>query len=625
MLKRWIRMLPVLLALVMTGARVTIAQAFTPPANCTEWLEANVGMYQSGTRASPGTVCANANDPVGLWLDQSGNNNDVTAASSLPHYNPTAFTTAGLPGVKFDNGASCKLQSGGSFFSSAYDTAFSFFIVEVGPPTTNEVLISDGGGTSNFYVSKNPSGGSTGNQLAINTPHLSQSTTWTPPGQVWNGGVWSCVYGGSYGMRMQYERFLNGATTNTGSSTATGNLGMTGALTIGNLSTGSFGWKDGYISEVLIFNRALTFAEQRYVNDYLTGKWKLNYYNYNTVVITGNSLTAGTGTSTGAIQEQQLDPVGGTMGYPYKAPTVAVTGGGSTGGSLAAGTYYGKITYSTANGESLPSPETVQFTVGSGNIPQMTTAYSSTLHQASWSLYLTPTNGTSGSETLYASGITTATYNMSAAYPGSSTVPPTSATNVGTTLPAQIGYLLGPNTAVYYDGYPGRYIAGQMSVECPYSTDRLYLPSGGGKHVLIIWEITNDIGASGDYTGVTTYNNLVTLCKNERSLGWIVVVVTCNPRDDGVSANWYTARSYINTQLRATWRSFADELIDITQIYHLQTQADCSNATYFAGDKVHNTDTGYKYYAPVFTGPALAKMTASGVPVVSSGQIKRGR
>jgi hypothetical protein len=103
---------------------------------------------------------------------------------------------------------------------------------------------------------------------------------------------------------------------------------------------------------------------------------------------------------------------------PTAAPTVNPTGGGTTGGSLAAGTYYGTYTFVFASGYETPaSPESSQFTVADGNIPQVSLpALPSGV--AGINLYLTPANGAQGSEVRYATGITTRTYNMTAANTG---------------------------------------------------------------------------------------------------------------------------------------------------------------------------------------------------------------
>lgn len=105
---------------------------------------------------------------------------------------------------------------------------------------------------------------------------------------------------------------------------------------------------------------------------------------------------------------------------PTAAPTHAATGGGSTGGLLAAGTYYLVYTESNGLGETLKSPESAQMTVAAGNIPRVTfpalKAGNNSRH-----LYVGAVNGPSGGPyTRYAGYITTTTHDMTTAIPTTS-------------------------------------------------------------------------------------------------------------------------------------------------------------------------------------------------------------
>jgi hypothetical protein len=57
---------------------------------------------------------------------------------------------------------------------------------------------------------------------------------------------------------------------------------------------------------------------------------------------------------------------------PTTTATVSVTGGGSTGGALPAGTYQVAYSFTTNNGETLVGGRSTTFTVSSGNIPRVT-------------------------------------------------------------------------------------------------------------------------------------------------------------------------------------------------------------------------------------------------------------
>jgi hypothetical protein len=106
---------------------------------------------------------------------------------------------------------------------------------------------------------------------------------------------------------------------------------------------------------------------------------------------------------------------------PAAQITVNATGGGSGGGSLAAGTYFVSVTWiDSLSGKesSIGSTRSTRFTVASGNIPRITMGAA-----AAWvsgiNIYLTPANGATGTEVLYARNVSPATtYDLSVANTG---------------------------------------------------------------------------------------------------------------------------------------------------------------------------------------------------------------
>jgi len=106
------------------------------------------------------------------------------------------------------------------------------------------------------------------------------------------------------------------------------------------------------------------------------------------------------------------------------APTLSPTGGGTSGGNLTPGTYYVKVTETNGIGETTASAE-LNVTIAAGNIPQVTFAALQPGNSAR-NVYV----GTvSGAEVLYATGITAATYNLSAAIPTNSYAVPVPTVN----------------------------------------------------------------------------------------------------------------------------------------------------------------------------------------------------
>lgn len=114
---------------------------------------------------------------------------------------------------------------------------------------------------------------------------------------------------------------------------------------------------------------------------------------------------------------------------PTTAPTLSATGGGTTGGALAAAEYYVVFTETNGVGETTASPESA-VTIAAGNIPEITFPALQTGNTAR-NVYV----GTaSGAETLYATGITTPTFNLAALAPTNSyAVPPPKANSTGLT------------------------------------------------------------------------------------------------------------------------------------------------------------------------------------------------
>jgi hypothetical protein len=105
---------------------------------------------------------------------------------------------------------------------------------------------------------------------------------------------------------------------------------------------------------------------------------------------------------------------------PSTQATVNPTGGGATGGNLPAGTYYASYSWVDPYGETLAAGESAQFTVAAGNVPQITIPSPPTGVSFA-NIYLTLPGGGSGTELLYASGVTTTGFSLSYAAPA---VPP---------------------------------------------------------------------------------------------------------------------------------------------------------------------------------------------------------
>ncbi len=148
---------------------------------------------------------------------------------------------------------------------------------------------------------------------------------------------------------------------------------------------------------------------------------------------------------------------------PTIAATVNPTAGGTTGGLLAAGTYYLKYTWVdslTKLESSAGSSQSAQFTVAAGDIPVATISLpNATSGVPQWAsavnVYLTPVNGASGSEVQYLTGNpvpptgSSTTVPLKAANPVTGTAPPAHSAIWSFKLGAASIASTNPNSIVY--------------------------------------------------------------------------------------------------------------------------------------------------------------------------------
>ncbi|WP_448742148.1 SGNH/GDSL hydrolase family protein [Agrobacterium sp. 16-2014-1-2a] len=116
----------------------------------------------------------------------------------------------------------------------------------------------------------------------------------------------------------------------------------------------------------------------------------------------------------------------------------------------------------------------------------------------------------------------------------------------------------------------------------------------------------NDLRAGSSDT--TIYNAIVAYCTWLRGLGVKVIVSTINTQvvDATYTAQAETYRLSINSQIRANWATFADDMVDYANIPEL---ADPNNTTYFASDKLHQTANAYQLKSAILAPKIAALLT----------------
>lgn len=255
----------------------------------TLWLDASEGVTTDGsTPAVDGEL-------VQQWDDQSGEGNHAVQLTSgnRPTFETNVFN--GQPTLRF---ATNKAIVTSSFLDASYNTAFTFFIVA--NKANDDLQVSSSNQTSTFFSGRQ-------GFLIYNSGNLTDTQTQTAAGIATTSlGIETFRYNGS----MKTLRF-NGFTRI--NEAATGNLGLSGALTVGARSSNDF-YYSGDIAEVLIYNRALTDSEVDEVEEYLATKYGLTItQELPQIVFEGDSMTSGVGSTGGQTYPQQtIDLLGGS-------------------------------------------------------------------------------------------------------------------------------------------------------------------------------------------------------------------------------------------------------------------------------------------------------------------------
>lgn len=185
-----------------------------------------------------------------------------------------------------------------SFLDSTFNTNFTFFIVASKTSvSTNEV------NTSNQTVSWYSGG--IGSFTAYTNNLVPNNSIQSPPGS-------------ALVTSPTVQTFRHNGTTATirfndlGKSVSTsGNLGLSGALTIGSLSNNTF-YLHGDVAEIIVYNSALTNEQLDQIDSYLLMKYGIATYPL--FIFDGDSITIGNGSTGGQTYPYQAQTQLGTVG-----------------------------------------------------------------------------------------------------------------------------------------------------------------------------------------------------------------------------------------------------------------------------------------------------------------------
>jgi len=228
-----------------------------PTSGLRGWYKADSGLFQ----LSNGTTAAtNTGDVVGYWADQSGNNNNITQATTANKPTLANSSINSLPVV---------------FFPNVLKSWLSF---AVAPPLGGSgvdftvYMVGAVAGTST-HSSPGLMSGATGNDINLFNNSITEFVDAAI--NVANPTA-TLVTASNHAMRYRKSGstyFFKTGGTETSATNAT--IGVITPTLIGFGSNTAAQGYDGTLGEVIIYNRALTGTEQTQVETYLSGRWGL--------------------------------------------------------------------------------------------------------------------------------------------------------------------------------------------------------------------------------------------------------------------------------------------------------------------------------------------------------------
>ena len=222
------------------------------------WLDAadSSTLFQD----SAGTVPVTNGSQIQLWRDKSGTNNNATNSQTVMLYNSNRFNN--LPTIFFPGTQTTGFSLSGALLPNGSSDASYFFVINKNNSAT-QVYFTHGGATQlkQFYADAPLRIDRAGVSL------ISDGTSITNLNTIVSSTETS-LSGGVNGWRNGTPFTTNGATNVWSVNTTAAWLGS------GAINGTSFIYS-GVISEVLVFNRALTTFQRQQVEGYLAWKWGL--------------------------------------------------------------------------------------------------------------------------------------------------------------------------------------------------------------------------------------------------------------------------------------------------------------------------------------------------------------
>jgi prepilin-type N-terminal cleavage/methylation domain-containing protein len=216
------------------------------------WLDANDpdGDFDSNDNPANGAA-------VATWVDKSGNGMNAVAGTS------PIFTTNAMNGLPVLNFAASKVLNNTTFALNT--TVSTFAVVRPSTGSSYKRVINN---EMNWYLG---TGGAL-NKVAVfygtgGTWNNAADKTDTDIGRMYSDKTYimTAINDGTYD-----TSYLNGLNIGKRNDPMTA---FNNGYTIGMLQGGASQYWNDYIAEIIVYNRALDFREQRFVEDYLAKKW----------------------------------------------------------------------------------------------------------------------------------------------------------------------------------------------------------------------------------------------------------------------------------------------------------------------------------------------------------------
>lgn len=242
----------------MTGQYWSNVQYFNPKqiSNLQVWLDAT-------DPAANGVVPANGSS-LASWVDKSGKGNNVsqgTGASQPVFLNPG---TNGKPVLTFNSAAPQSL-AGTISGLAANPNLSTYMVVQSATLVGNPVVHGIGSGTANFQSI----GIGINSGLFIAFEWGGNDQSFNPANTNYN------VLQYNYRTATSSISLLTNGLVNTSASGVAGALTLNTAFTLGLHSRGGTASWNGTIAELLIYNKAVTAAENALIYNYISKKWGL--------------------------------------------------------------------------------------------------------------------------------------------------------------------------------------------------------------------------------------------------------------------------------------------------------------------------------------------------------------